>query len=104
MGISCAACAGRSESGFDRFVTQAAENALPPLRLCNNAGMNPSTDPAMEEARRAGFDLNLIEMNLSLPPEERWRQHDMALEVILELEEARMTRDAKLQATPTTTR
>ena len=66
--------------------------------------MNPPTDPAIEEARRAGFDLNLIEMNLSLTPAERWRQHDMALEVILELEEARMARDARLQAAPTASR
>jgi hypothetical protein len=48
--------------------------------------------------------MNLIEINLSLPPEERWRQHDMALDVILELEEARMARDAKLQAVTTKTR
>ena len=66
--------------------------------------MNPLTDPAIEEARRAGFDLNLIETNLSLSPEERWRQHDMALNVILELEEARMARDARLQAATTTPR
>jgi hypothetical protein len=66
--------------------------------------MTPPTDPAIEEARRAGFNLNLIEMNLSLLPEERWRQHDMALDVILELEEARMARDAKLQAAPPTSR
>ena len=66
--------------------------------------MNPLTDPAIEEARRAGFDMNLIELNLSLPPAERWRHHDMALEVILELEEARMARDAKLQTTPATAR
>ena len=66
--------------------------------------MNQPTDPAIEEARLAGFDINLIEINLSLPPEERWRQHDMALDVILELEEARMARDAKLQAATTKTR
>jgi hypothetical protein len=66
--------------------------------------MNPLTDPAIEEARKAGFDLNLIEINLSLTPEERWRQHDMALAVILELEQARMARDAGLQTTPRTTR
>jgi len=66
--------------------------------------MNPPTDPAIEEARSAGFDMNLIEINLSLTPGERWRQHDMALEVILELEEARKARDAGLQATPGTTR
>jgi hypothetical protein len=35
--------------------------------------MNPSTDPAIEAASRAGFDLNLIEINLSLTPEDRWR-------------------------------
>ena len=66
--------------------------------------MNPPTDPAIEEACRAGFDLNLIEMNLSLSPGERWRQHDMALEVILELEEARMARDARLHETSTEAR
>ena len=52
--------------------------------------LNPPTDSAIEDARRAGFDLNLIELNLSLTPSERWRQHDMALDVILELEKARM--------------
>lgn len=66
--------------------------------------MNPLNDTAIEEARLAGFDLNLIDLNLSLSPEERWRQHDMALEVILELEEARTSRDAKLQAAPTAAR
>jgi hypothetical protein len=66
--------------------------------------MNVPTDPAIEEARQAGFDLNLIEINLSLTPEERWRQHDMALDVILELEKARMARDAGLQTTSGTTR
>ena len=66
--------------------------------------MNPPTDPAIEEARRVGFDWNLIETNLSLPPSERWRQHDMALEVILELEQARMARDARLQTATTTPR
>ena len=65
--------------------------------------MNPPTDPAIAEASRAGFDLNLIEINLSLTPEDRWRQHDMALEVILELEQARLDRDARLQATADTT-
>ena len=69
----------------------------------HNVEMNPPTDPT-EEASLAGFDLNLIEMNLSLSPGERWRQHDMALEVILELEEARMARDARLQTATTTAR
>jgi hypothetical protein len=67
---------------------------------CHNDEMNPPDDPAIDEARRAGFDWSLIEMNLSLTPEERWRQHDLALDVILELEKARVARDEGLQATP----
>ena len=70
----------------------------------DNAGVKQETDPSFEESRFAGFDLNLIEINLSLSPEERWRQHDMALIVIQELEEARLTRDARLQKSVTPTR
>jgi hypothetical protein len=62
------------------------------------------TDPSIEHARIAGFDLNLMEINLSLKPEERWRQHDMALTVIQELEQARLTRDARLQTSVTPSR
>ena len=67
----------------------------------DNTGVKSQTDPSIEEARQAGFDLNLIEINLSLSPEERWRQHDMALNVIFELEEARIARDARLQSAVT---
>jgi hypothetical protein len=67
-------------------------------------GISLPNHSAIQDAGRAEFDLNLIEMNLSLSPEERWRQHDIALEIILELEEARMARDAKLQAAPPTAR
>jgi hypothetical protein len=70
----------------------------------HNAEMSPPTDPAIEEARRAGFDMNLIEIKSLAAPGERWRQHDMALDLILKLEEARMARDAKLQAATTKTR
>ena len=66
--------------------------------------MKPPTDSAIEEARLAGFDVNLIELNLSLTPAERWRQHDLALDLILELEKARLDRDARLQADPTAIR
>jgi hypothetical protein len=62
--------------------------------------MHPPTDPAIEEARRAGFDLDLIDLNLSLSPEERWRQHNLALEMALELQQARPVRDAKLRPPP----
>ena len=67
----------------------------------DNAGVKEPTDPSIEQARLAGFDLNLIEINLSLTPEERWRQHDMALTVIQEFEQARLTRDARLQNSST---
>ena len=66
--------------------------------------MSPPIESAIEEAAQAGFDLNLMENNLSMTPEERWKQHDMALAVILELEEARMKRDARLQSTTTPSR
>jgi hypothetical protein len=66
--------------------------------------VNPQIDAVIQEAGNAGFDLSLIELNLSLTPEERWRQHDMALDVILEFEQARQARDARLQATPSETR
>lgn len=61
--------------------------------------MHP-TDPAIEEARRAGFDMDLLDSNLALPPAERWRQHNLALEMALELQQARPVRDARLRPTP----
>jgi len=78
--------------------------------LCGNPGfrhcvraMSPAND-AIEEARRAGFDVDLLDTNLALSPAERWRQHDTALEFVLELEHARIARDAKLQPAPATAR
>jgi hypothetical protein len=50
--------------------------------------MNPADD-AIEEARRAGFDLDLLDSNLALTPEERWRQHDTALKLVEEYETTR---------------
>jgi hypothetical protein len=65
--------------------------------------MNPP-DQAIEDARRAGFDLDLIDSNLALTPEERWRQHNLALEMALELQQARPVRDTKLRPTPAPSR
>jgi hypothetical protein len=53
-------------------------------------------DEALEAARVAGFDLDLIDTNLALSIEERWRQHDMALDLLLKFERARIERDARL--------
>jgi pheromone shutdown protein TraB len=55
-------------------------------------------DPALEEARRAGIDLDLIDSNLALTVEQRWKQHDAALELALMLETAGKIRDARLQS------
>jgi hypothetical protein len=41
---------------------------------------------ASEEAARAGFDLSLIELNLSYSYEKRAEQHRVALELALEME------------------
>jgi hypothetical protein len=54
---------------------------------------------AFHNARRAGIDLDLIDTNLALSVKERWRQHDGALRVILELERGKKARDAGLQPT-----
>ena len=67
------------------------------------AAMN-KIDSAVEDARRAGFDIDLIESNLALSPEERWRQHNLALEMAFELQQARIVRDAKLRPAPAPTR
>lgn len=56
-----------------------------------------AAEQALEAARKAGFDLDLLDTNLALPVAERWRQHDGALELLLILEQAREKRDAELQ-------
>jgi hypothetical protein len=58
----------------------------------------------IEEAEKAGFDLNLVEASLALTPEERARQHDQALALVLEFDRIRHERDAKLESPATTAR
>ena len=57
-------------------------------------------DQAIAAAQQAGFDLSLVDCNLALPIEERWRQHNLALEMALELQQARLARDTRLRSTP----
>lgn len=67
--------------------------------------MNPVEEAnTIEEARRAGIDLDLLDTNLAMPVEERWRQHDAALELAVKLENARRSRDAELQPAAPATR
>lgn len=47
-----------------------------------------------EEAEKAGFDLNLIDLNLSLTPTQRVEQHQSALTLVLELEAIREAKEA----------
>jgi len=54
---------------------------------------------AIEDARRTGIDLSLIDANLALPVKERWRQHDAALGFLLKLEEAKRKHDTGLRPT-----
>jgi hypothetical protein len=52
-------------------------------------------DEALEVARKAGFDLNLIDCNLALSPEERLLRHDAALELAQEFRKAGAARYAQ---------
>lgn len=45
-------------------------------------------DQALEEARRAGIDLDLLDSNLALTYEERVLRHESALELMWALREA----------------
>lgn len=45
-------------------------------------------EKAIADAERAGFDLSLIDYNLSLTYEQRLLQHDSALELMLALRAA----------------
>jgi len=47
--------------------------------------MEKTAKEIIAEATRAGIDLELLEHNLTLSPEERARQHDEALRTVLEL-------------------
>jgi hypothetical protein len=63
------------------------------IRLCRPRGGADSSgmthpDPALEEARHAGIDLNLLDLNLALTYEERVLRHESALELMLALREA----------------
>ncbi|MBS1983747.1 MAG: hypothetical protein JST16_06205 [Bdellovibrionales bacterium] len=50
-----------------------------------------NSDP-IRDAEDAGFDMNLIDLNLSLSPEQRLEAHQGALDLVLELERIRNAR------------
>lgn len=57
--------------------------------------VNQPLDP-LEEARRAGIDLNLLDTLLSQPVAVRWRQHDAALALVLRLEKGKQIANDRL--------
>jgi hypothetical protein len=50
-------------------------------------------DSAIRKAEEAGFDLNLIDLNLALSPKERIEVHQAALDLVFELERVRDSRN-----------
>jgi hypothetical protein len=58
---------------------------------------------AIKEAERAGFDMSLVDASLMLTPEQRARQHDQALTLVLEFDRIRSERSEQPQPiTPAT--
>jgi hypothetical protein len=65
--------------------------------------MREADNPAIIAAQKAGFDLSLVDASLRLTPEERAKQHDQALALVLELDRIREERREKPESiTPTT--
>lgn len=64
----------------------------------------PPLDAAIAAAERAGFDIAMLESNLALTPAERWRQHNLALAMALELQQARPVHDPRLRSSPAPSR
>jgi hypothetical protein len=56
-------------------------------------------DDVIEIAQMAGFDLSLVAASLRLSPEERARQHDQALSLVLEFDRIRDARSEKPEST-----
>jgi len=50
--------------------------------------MPPDAGPAWRAAVEYGFDMSLVEEALRMTPEQRLEQHQLALDMILELKEA----------------
>lgn len=60
--------------------------------------VNPNATSALEVARSAGIDLDMIDSNLALSVKERWTQHEQAFELAMKLKQAGKVRYAKLQS------
>ena len=61
--------------------------------------MEPKNNIAQIEAEKAGFDLSLVEASLIISHEERAKQHDQALSLVLEFDRIRQIRNEQPQPT-----
>ena len=73
--------------------------------LCGRPALANSSDmeqpnQALEVARRAGIDLDLLESNLALTYEQRVLRHESALELMLALKETGATYEISAPAAP----
>jgi len=59
---------------------------------------------AIDEAERAGFDLSLVDASLRLTPEERAKQHDQAVALVLEFDRIRRERGEQPRPASSATR
>jgi len=59
--------------------------------------MELSSINPIREAQLAGFDLNLMDINLSLTPAQRIEKHQSALALVVELDTIRKLRDEDAQ-------
>ena len=67
--------------------------------FANSHAMEPPNQ-ALEEARRAGIDLDLLDSNLALTYEQRVLRHESALELMLALREAGAAYEIPAPAAP----
>ena len=61
--------------------------------------MESKSNLALIEAEKAGFDLSLVEASLMVSHEERAKQHDQALSLVLEFDRIRQKRNEQSQPT-----
>jgi hypothetical protein len=59
-----------------------------------------AAEQALEDARRAGIDLDLLDTNLALTYEQRALRHESALELVLALREAGTAYEKSASAAP----
>lgn len=73
-----------NQAFIETVIDEATLNAINGHYVCQ-----PDAGPAWREACRYGHDMSLVEYNLKLTPEQRLEQRQRALNMILDLTEAK---------------